>query len=669
MKHLNDIYKQLFTPLCIALFVIGCSSGGGDGDASNNIITEDNAVPVAAAGADLVVSRNFTVNLDGSQSNDADGDDLTYTWVQKAGPDVTGGAGSLKGIAPAFQAPGEVDTVIFDLVVNDGQEDSVADTVMVNVFEDLNVTYFVDGDNGSDLTGNGSQETPYASIAKALCEVTQDQQDIYVMTRAGGAVYDESVDPCPGDPTPRNADQILAIPTGTSLYGGYDENWVRKAATNITSVVTLHHGFRFGSVDLNAWFSGFKVQADNSPGPEDSVHAVSALGGSAGIFIYDNQLTAGNVGFGAAAKPGTSYGLLVAYLDGATIERNIITAGFGGDGQDAANRIGEAAAGGDGIDASAGDGRGAEDYDGGGGGAGGTGLGSNGSDGGDGQGPYGGTGGAGGSGNNSDNGSTGNPGGNGDDAAGGAGGSGSGSLDVNTDGGFFASFLPGIGSSGATGMAGSGGGGGGGGEATTVTAVNGGAGGGGGGGGAGGAGGYAGPGGGASIGLLIAAVNNSEINDNEISSGVGGDGATGGLGQIGGDGGAFGTGANGNTGVGTGGDGGNGGAGGKGGRGGRGGAGGGGPSYGIAIGSSIAPTISNNAISSGDGGNGGFGGDKGNGGDGGNTYSVFDSDINDGLVPALNNNTLSFGLPGNGGGTTGTGGSIGNVGMSGTRNW
>lgn len=669
MKHVNDIYKQLLTPLCIGLFVVGCSSGGGDGDANNNIITEDNAVPVAAAGADLVVSRNFTVNLDGSQSNDADGDDLTYTWVQKAGPDVTGGTGSLRGVAPAFQAPGEVDTIILDLVVNDGQEDSVADTVMVNVFEDQNVTYFVDGDNGSDLTGNGSQETPYASIAKALCEITQEQQDVYVMSRTGGGVYDESIDPCPGDPTPRNADEILAIPTGTSLYGGYDENWVRNAATNLTSVVTLHHGFRFASVDLNAWFSGFKVQADNSPGPENSVHAVTALGGIASIFIYNNQLTAGNVGFGAAANPGTSYGLLVAHLDGATIERNIITAGFGGDGLDAANISGEAPAGSAGVEAAGGDGKGVGDHDGGNGGAGGTGLGSNGSKGGDGQGPSGGTGGTGGAGNTSDNGSPGGQGGGGDPGAGGAGGSGSGSLGVYEDGGSFASFIPGKGSTGATGIAGSGGGGGGGGEASTVFGVNGGAGGGGGGGGAGGAGGNPGPGGGASIGLLIAAISNSVIKDNEIASGTGGNGAKGGMGQIGGDGGAFGTGANGNTGAGTGGDGGNGGAGGKGGTGGIGGAGGGGPSYGIVIGQSIAPTISNNAISSGDGGNGGFGGAKGHGGDGGNSYSVFDSDINDGIVPALTNNALNFGLPGNGGGTTGTGGSIGDAGMSGTRNW
>lgn len=669
MKQINDRYMQLIALIFLGLFIAGCSSGGGDGDAGTTLITDDNSVPVAVAGADLVVSRSFTVNLDGSQSSDADGDNLSYTWVQKAGPDVTGGTGSLKGIAPAFQAPGDVDTIIFDLVVNDGQEDSAADTVTVNVFEDVNVTYFVDGDNGSDLTGNGSQEKPYASIAKALCEVTQDQQDIYVMTRAGGGVYDESIDPCPGDPTPRSSDQILAIPTGTSLYGGYDENWVRKTAINLTSVVSLHHGFRFASVDLNAWFSGFEVQADISPGPGDSVHAVSALGGNAGIFIYDNQITAGNVGFGSAANPGTSYGLLVAYLEGATIERNIITAGFGVDGLDAVNIIGEAAAGAAGVDASGGDGKGTEDYDGGNGGSGGTGLGQDGSPGGDGQGSKGGTGGAGGSGNSSDNGSSGSPGGNGNDGAGGAGSSGSGSLNFFTDGGYFASFLAGKGSRGATGEAGSGGGGGGGGEATTVTAVNGGSGGGGGGGGQGGAGGYGGPGGGASIGLLIATVNNSVINDNEISSGIGGSGAAGGLGQIGGDGGAYGTGANGNTGVGTGGDGGNGGAGGKGGTGGRGGAGGGGPSYGIAIGSSIAPIVSNNAISSGDGGNGGFGGNKGHGGDGGDSYSVFDSDINDGIVPALNNNTLNLGLPGNGGGTTGISGSVGDVGNSGTRNW
>lgn len=48
---------------------------------------------------------------------------------------------------------------------------------------------------------------------------------------------------------------------------------------------------------------------------------------------------------------------------------------------------------------------------------------------------------------------------------------------------------------------------------------------------------------------------------------------------------------------------------------------------------------------------------------------MYDDNIDDGIVPVLSNNTSSFGLPGNGGGTIGDGGSIGEVGIAGTRNW
>ena len=395
MKKLITNRNKLYAMFVSGLFVTACGGGGGGGGEPEVIDT--NQKPVAEAGTDMLVSRNFTVNLDGSGSSDADGDALSFTWVQTSGPDVTGGAGSLSGESPAFQAPAEVATLGFNLIVNDGQEDSEASTVIVNVLEDVNVAYFVDGDNGNDQTGTGSMDNPFASIAKALCEVTQEQQDIYVITRSNDGVYDETSDPCPGDVnSPRSTAQILAIPTGTSLYGGYSENWIRNATDNRTAVDTLHHGFRFSSVNLNAWFSGFKVNAADSPNPEDSVYAVSALGGDAGIHIQNNELTAGNVGVGGAPEPGSSYGLMVALIDSATIQHNLISSGFGGDGLDVGITFNDRAQGGaDGGDATStsgaggGDGRGPLDYDGGRGGDAGTQGGENGDHGSGGEGPAG----------------------------------------------------------------------------------------------------------------------------------------------------------------------------------------------------------------------------------------------------------------------------------------
>ena len=699
MQYDNNRYKRLSTAIILALSISGCSSTSEE-TLDNAPPESNNQVPLATAGIDLIVSKNFNVTLNGNDSSDADEDELSFTWTQTAGPDVTDGMGYLTGATPTFQAPEEIDTLMFDLVVNDGTEDSTIDSVYINVLEDANSTYFVDGDNGSDITGVGSQTNPFASIAKAICEISEEQQDIYVMTRSivppdvVAPAYNETVDPCPvdaADPTApqRNADLILNIPTGTSLYGGYDNNWHRQALTNATIVDTLHHGFRFISVDLNAWFSGFAVSAFDSPSPAESVTAVSVINGSATINILDNQLIAGNVAAGTAPAPGSSYGLIVALTEHAVIERNEIAAGQGGNGLSLDIGYTTAATSGD---AGTGDnagysntgssgGAGGNGNHGGRGGNGGTGAGENGSNGARGQGDVAlrGLGGCGGGNDNGasgcvgekdngDHGWSGSDGGAGGNGTAGSGGTGQGNFNVEPA---LVSFAHGQGDMGASGTSGGGGAGGGGGEAT-LAGINGGGGGGGGGGGHGGKGGFGGPGGGASIGLFIAGVTlPAEIHNNLVSSAQGGNGATGSQGQSGGAGGARGLGAQGN-GTASSYDkilyAGHGGNGGNGGPGGRGGAGGGGPSYGIALGNNTEANISNNTISSGNAGNGGFG-DVGGGGDAGHSYTIFDNNINDGLFASLANNTLNYGSAGIFGETTGTSSFNGNDGVAAAFNW
>lgn len=703
--------------LSAMLFLSACGGDGGDidrgtgGTGGTGPDGGTNQQPIAVTGPDQDTSRLFVVTLDGSESSDPDGDTLTYTWTQTEGPDATDGAGTLSGASPTFEAPGEVGTLVFELVVNDGEVDSAPATVVVNVFENQNVAYFVDGDAGSDETGTGSRDNPFASIAKALCEVTDDQQDIYVATLAGGARYQETIDPCPD--VSRDLSSILMVPTGTSLYGGYDGQWHRGSEPDLvdpgdshisdpTGIDTSHHGIRFEAVDIDAWLSGFDLQTDDSPTPGESVAGVSAdNGGAASLHVTDNTIAAGNVAPGTALNPGSSYGVRIALSDGdssAYIERNLISSGFGGDGSDRGNTFAQAAAaGGDAAGTSGGSGV----YAGGGGGAPGTSGGENGSTGGRGQGPgAGNTGGLGGCGGGAGSSSSCNGGGsdsgagqNGYTGASGAGGpggaagpggngdgdgdrNGDGDGDVNISGG---NFLPGAGRSGGSAGAGRGGGGGGGGEANT--GVNGGRGGGAGGGGSGGRGGPGGPGGGASIGILIAGVTTSVIADNQIDSGFGGLGAQGGIGQLGGDGGSGSNGNPGNSGAFgiDGGNGGRGGPGGPGGVGGGGGGGGGGPSFGVLVGPGIAPAITGNDIDSGPGGDGGDGADSGSnsngtsgdGGNGGYSYALYDADVNDEFVPAASGNTLSFGLAGNAG-NAGLGtpvGSAGDPGQANVRNW
>ncbi len=106
-----------------------------DGETSSSAdtvtITVGNRAPTADAGADQSVNKKSSVTLDGSASSDPDGDPLTYAWTQTGGPTVSlSSAGAQK---PTFTAPASAASLTFQLVVDDGETSSSADTVTITV--------------------------------------------------------------------------------------------------------------------------------------------------------------------------------------------------------------------------------------------------------------------------------------------------------------------------------------------------------------------------------------------------------------------------------------------------------------------------------------------------------------------------------------------------------
>ncbi len=101
-----------------------------------------NQPPVADAGADLEVEEGSQVTLDGSDSYDLDYDDLEYLWTQIGDQTVT--LDDANKADPTFEAPAwaaENETLTFQLVVNDGSENSDAAKVMITVLQSTkNVT-------------------------------------------------------------------------------------------------------------------------------------------------------------------------------------------------------------------------------------------------------------------------------------------------------------------------------------------------------------------------------------------------------------------------------------------------------------------------------------------------------------------------------------------------
>lgn len=109
------------------------NDGQLDSNPDNVVISTENTVPIASAGPDQSGIVNTPIVLDGSASNDPDGDPLVYRWSLSAVP-----AGSLASIdlpesVIASFTPDLAGQYVTQLIVNDGWSDSDADALIVNV--------------------------------------------------------------------------------------------------------------------------------------------------------------------------------------------------------------------------------------------------------------------------------------------------------------------------------------------------------------------------------------------------------------------------------------------------------------------------------------------------------------------------------------------------------
>lgn len=130
-------------------------------------ISTDNTAPVADAGPNDSAQVGSTVTLDGSGSNDIDGDPLTYNWFAITIP--AGSAATLSdtsAVMPTFLLDATGD-YIFQLIVNDGITDSTADSVTISTENTppvadagpdqtpmVNDTATLDGSGSSDVNGD-----------------------------------------------------------------------------------------------------------------------------------------------------------------------------------------------------------------------------------------------------------------------------------------------------------------------------------------------------------------------------------------------------------------------------------------------------------------------------------------------------------------------------------
>gem|GEM_PF-2945162 len=142
----NDSIKVRVPGSATSGLVVVTSSGDQSNPLELVVLIPPNQKPIANAGADLDARVGDNVALSGTRSADPDNgpSPLVFHWTQTGGPSVI--LNSANTASPGF-TPTQAGNYIFQLMVNDGKDDSAPDSVTVAVSMGL-----ATANAGSDLT-------------------------------------------------------------------------------------------------------------------------------------------------------------------------------------------------------------------------------------------------------------------------------------------------------------------------------------------------------------------------------------------------------------------------------------------------------------------------------------------------------------------------------------
>lgn len=134
------------------IFQLEVSDGSDtNSDTVEVTITADNDLPTADAGNDITIDEDENGTLNGSASIDPENQALTYTWLQVSGPSIT--LSDPNSVQPTFTtgnylADSEAE---FQLTVNDGENNSNVDNVLITIVADNDTPTAEAGDDISTL--------------------------------------------------------------------------------------------------------------------------------------------------------------------------------------------------------------------------------------------------------------------------------------------------------------------------------------------------------------------------------------------------------------------------------------------------------------------------------------------------------------------------------------
>lgn len=312
----------------LTVFVVSCGGNGGGttggGDTTPTLPPTTNSAPVASVGNDCTVAVGEIVELDGSDSFDADEDTLRYTWfVRKPGEsvaDIVNATSSIVAFVPDVEGRYTV-----ELVVNDGKINSLSATMFVfarktittnvaNVSEFRAALFAAENNNVDDIIvlSDGIYKTTYDGLGTFMYVSSDDRY----LTLKGS-------DPTRVILSGDGVDKVLSIDGGS--YINYDSLRQQISLYNLSIVDGFTNGYGAG---FN--FQGGKLIADNCIISNN--HTTGKYGG--GILLTSGPVSLNNVKIknNSALNGGgiATFDSVEIKIENSSINNNISTYGSGG---------------------------------------------------------------------------------------------------------------------------------------------------------------------------------------------------------------------------------------------------------------------------------------------------------------------------------------------------
>ena len=252
------------------------------------------------AGVDQTVSMQTSVMLSGTaRFYTGSEDDLIFAWVQvPTGPLGTFTPVQLDGAgtaSPTFEAPGNIEILVFELTVEDTDGNRDSDEVYVTVWADVEHAVFVSQTLGNDASP-GTTEAPLETLHEAVrrAQQTVPFSDIYVHS---SGTYDETAAP-------------LILLDDMSLFGRFEvqeaggviQGWTRDGPP--TSILGASTAIEVLDITSPTIIDGFFIRSANGDGGEQTRGAgENAIGiyvrnATDALQITNNQIVAGRGGPG-----------------------------------------------------------------------------------------------------------------------------------------------------------------------------------------------------------------------------------------------------------------------------------------------------------------------------------------------------------------------------------